>query len=174
MRAKIDGHFARRKSRRRILWLDCTSCEEWLRARQAIMDRIVPCHAAEVQTGFGKKTLLEFERVDLVRSVNAPPFSQIRGLCFDRFSIMLLIERVAMSADQETRANNQASISLGEATRLYLRRTGLAQFLLSLNKEQCGQANSCPAADVRLCDLKFPLYMILQFNQLFSQGSIRN
>jgi hypothetical protein len=160
---EIEGHFARQKSRRRILWLDVASFEGWRQARQSVLEQIQPCRSVEEQTGFRKATLKEFEGAGLIRSLVAPPASKIRGLCFDRPSVSRLIESVAIAANGATYADDEPSIALGEAARLYLGRNGLAKFLLSIDSNQTHQNYSHSAPNRRLFDLKFPLGMILQF-----------
>jgi TniQ len=160
---EIEGHFARQKSRRRILWLDFVSFEAWHHARQRVLEQIQPCRSVEEQTGFRRATIKEFEGVGLIQSLTAPPASKIRGLCFDRPSVSRLVESVAIAASQATYADDEPSIALGEAARLYLGRNGLAKFLLSINSNQTNQNGSYSAANKRLFDLKFPLGMILQF-----------
>jgi hypothetical protein len=159
----IEGHFARQKSSSRILWLDAASFEAWHNARQSVLEQLQPCRLVEEQTGFGKATLKEFEGVDLIQSLTAPPASKIRGLCFDRSSVSRLVERIGIAASRATYAANEPSIALGEAARLYLGRNGLAKFLLSINSNQTHQNGSHSASNRRLFDLKFPLGMILQF-----------
>jgi hypothetical protein len=167
--SEIEGHFARQKSRRRILWLDVASFEAWHQARQSVLEQIQPCRSVEEQTGFSKATLKEFEGIGLIQSLIAPPASKIRGMCFDRPSVSRFIERVATAANRATYADDEPTIALGEAARLYLGRNGLAKFLLSTNSNRTCQNGSYSAANKRLFDLKFPLGMILQFKASLSE-----
>jgi hypothetical protein len=164
----IEGHLARQKSRRRILWLDVVSFEAWHRARQRVLEQMQPCRSVEENTGFGKATLMEFESVGLIRSLMAPPASKIRGLCFDRSDVLRLIENVAIAAKRAIYADNEPAIDLGEATRLYLGRNGLAKFLVSINVNETNPKPPCSLTDKHLCDLKFPLSKILQFRAQLS------
>ena len=89
-------------------------------------------------------------------------FNPTRPL-FRSSSVSRLVESVAIAASQATYADDEPSIALGEAARLYLGRNGLAKFLLSINSNRTNQNGSYSAANKRLFDLKFPLGMILQF-----------
>lgn len=157
---EIEGHFAWRKSRRRILWIDTASFEVWHQPWQKALEQVMTCRAVEELTGFGKATLREFEHVGLIQSVAAPTFSKIRGLCFDRYSVSRLIQKVAIAANQSTCANDVPLIILGEAARLYLGRVGLAKFLVLVISIRLGQTRSLSTPNLRLFDLKFPLSMI--------------
>ena len=165
---EIEGYFARRKSRRRILWLDKGSFELWCTCRRNLFSSIQTCREVEMKTGFSGVTLKEFERKGLIRAALAPAASKVRGLCFDRESVLQLIVSVAKAARPTTDLSNQRTIALGEATRLYLGRAGLAEFLRWICVGEPCSADFSNQTEQRMFDMRFPLSMILEFRVTYS------
>jgi hypothetical protein len=163
----LDGHYAVRKSRRRILWVDIKSLERWKKQRLETMQTLWTCAEVERETGFAKLTLQEFCRTGLLQPFTAPRGSTIRGLCFDRVSVARLYRLTSQAAHSARTEIDSPVVTLRDAARLYLGRIRLASFLASAinRQEKAWEANPKAHNEVRLCELRFPLRKILSWKR---------